>query len=156
MFSYRACCGCERMSQDERPDEDEGQDDLYAAFEALGGQEHGGGAERAHPRRQEGGPSRNRGTQFPYRRAGRCAASARQLARECAWCEGPARRTMRWVAPDSRRSVSGSCAPVERPCCGGYLDIPAEALKPHFQFRRAVRDFHEPVGGPIIEPTTNG
>jgi predicted RNA polymerase sigma factor len=25
------------MSQDERPDEDEGQDDLYAAFEALGG-----------------------------------------------------------------------------------------------------------------------
>jgi len=76
--------------------------------------EHGGGAERARQRRQEGGPRRKRSAQRPHLRALCCTASVRAACEACAGRSACRRGSCRFLDRGRRYSPlprePGSCS----------------------------------------------
>jgi hypothetical protein len=82
-------------------------------------------------------------------------SSRQTMRRHACWSGSGPGRWLR-LSRGSDPFASGSCPPVERPGCGRDLDVPADSPEPLFEVGRMMRDLHDPVGRPVVEPSPYG
>jgi hypothetical protein len=82
----------------------------------------------------------------------KCRAACSVTDRESRWVTA---LTGTWRARSCWALTPASCSPVEGPCSGGHLDIPAEPPESSFEVCWPVGHLHEPVGRAVLSVLTD-